>query len=236
MYSWVLSNAHVKYSRTTESGTYLRDLFEGVLRGADFFFSITEATGRLGSNPEWQDRGDTHNQIIVHAGEREKAKRFLQGWLEESAADDVTIVDQYFGIDDLEFLVQIIEANPQLRVKILTSKAHQVQQNLSGDLPSAYSTAWRSLCEHAPPETEVLVVGTAQRGTAPFHDRWVLSKGVGLRLGTSFNSFGNKDSEISVLGGDEVSKLRKTVERYLTREVREFKGERVTYEMFDLVG
>ena len=57
MYSWVLSNALMKYSNTSEAKTYIRDLFEGVLRGADFFFSITEADGRLGSNPEWQDRG-----------------------------------------------------------------------------------------------------------------------------------------------------------------------------------
>lgn len=236
MYSWVLSNALMKYSHTAESKTYIRDLFEGVLRGADFFFSLTESDGRLGSNPEWQDRGDADSHLIVHIGERDKAKDFLQRWLEKSAVDCVTIVDAYFGMDDLEFLVQVIKADAGLRVNIVTSKAHQLAQNINGDLPSAYSAAWRRLCEHAPPETEILVIGTEDKGVAPFHDRWILSKGVGLRMGTSFNSLGNRDSEISALGGEEVASLEKTVERYLSRQVKEFKGERVRYEIFELIG
>ena len=236
MYSWVLSNALMKYSHTSQAKTYIRYLFEGALRGADFFFSITEADGRLGSNPEWQDRGGAHKNLIVRNGERDKAKQFLQSWLEESAVESVTFVDPYFGIDDLEFLVQVIEADANLRVQIVTSKKHQLKQKLSSNLPSAYSTAWRRLCEHAPPETEILVIGTEGAGVAPFHDRWILSKGVGLRLGTSFNSLGKKDSEISVLGGEEVSGLEKTVERYLSRQVKKHEDERVRYEMFELVG
>ena len=236
IYSWILSNALIKYSRTSESKTYIRDLFEGMLRGADFFFSITKAGGRLGSNPEWEDRGDAHSHFIVQIGGRDKAKEFLQTWLEESAVDSISIVDPYFGIDDLEFLVQVIEANSNLHVQIVTSKKHQLAAYINTDLPGAYSAAWRRLCEHAPPETEILVVGTEGTGDAPFHDRWILSKGVGLRLGTSYNSLGNKDSEISVLGGEEVSSLQKTVNRYVSRQVKEYKGERVRYEMFELVG
>ena len=108
IYSWILSNALEKYSHTAESKTYIRDLFEGVLRGTGFFFSITKAGGRLGSKPEWQDRGDAHNHLIVQCGERDKAKQYLQVWLDENAVDRVTIVDPYFGIGDLEFLVQIL--------------------------------------------------------------------------------------------------------------------------------
>ena len=236
IYSWVLSNARLKYSTTSEAKTYIRDLFEGVLRGADFFFSITEARGRLGSNPEWQDAGEGHRAVIVRFGEREKAKKFLQNWLEEKAVDNVTIVDPYFGTGDLEFVVQVIEADPALHIQIVTSKAHQLKESNNMDLPSAYSVAWRKLCEQAPPETEILIVGTEQHGNAPFHDRWILSKGVGLRLGTSYNSLGNKDSEISVLGGEEVARFERTVERYASRQVKEFKGERVRYETFELVG
>ena len=150
--------------------------------------------------------------------------------------ESVTIVDPYFGIDDLEFLVQVIEADTDLHVQIVTSKAHQLKQKVNSDLPSAYSTAWRRLCEHTPPETEILVIGTEGTGVAPFHDRWILSKGVGLRLGTSLNSLGNNDSEISVMGGEEVSGLEKTVERYLSRQMKVYKDERLRYEMFELVG
>ena len=118
----------------------------------------------------------------------------------------------------------------------ITSKVHQVRHNIGIDLPSAYTAAWRKLCEHAPPDTEILVIGSEATGVAPFHDRWILSKGVGLRLGTSFNSLGNKESVISVLGGEEVTSLGKTVERYMSKKVKEFGGERVRYEMFELIG
>ena len=236
IYSWILSNALIKYSGTSEAKTYIRDLFEGILQSAEFFFSITKAGGRLGSNPEWEDRGEAHGQFIVEIGARDEAKDFLQTWLEESAVDNISIVDPYFGTEDLELLVQVIKANPNLQVQIITSRAHQLAGHINTDLQTAYSDAWRQICEHAPPETEILVVGTETAGEAPFHDRWILSRGVGLRLGTSYNSLGNKHSEISVLGSGQVSSLQESVNRYVSRQVKEYNGERVRYQLFELVG
>ena len=232
MYSWALSNAILKYSSTSESAKYIRDMFEGILRATEFFFRIAEIDGRLGSNPEWQDLGDNGNQVIIHVGERDKALCFLRDWLQENTEDYVTIVDPYFYAEDLELVLQIVETDPHLRVRILTGKAHQ--QNI-GDLSSVYSSAWRHLCDHSPPDTEVFVVGSAKTGEAPFHDRWILSKSTGLRLGTSFNSLGNKDSEISVLGNEEVKRIHHTINRYHTKEIREFKGDWVAYESFELL-
>ena len=233
MYSWVLTNAMLKYSGTSEAAKYIRDLFEGVLQGAEFLFLMSEARGRLGCNPQWQDLGDNGKQVIVLSGERDKALRFIRDWLQQNAEDSVTIVDPYFGPEDLELVLQIVETDPYLKVRIVTGKAHQ--HKTSGNLSSVYSSAWRRICDNSPPDTEVLVVGSVKTEKTPFHDRWILSKSMGLRLGTSFNSLGNRDSEISILGNEEVKQIHRTINRYHTRELREFNGERVTYESFELL-
>ena len=79
------------------------------------------------------------------------------------------------------------------------------------------------------------MVGSEKTGDAPFHDRWILSKSMGLSLGSSLNSLGNKDSAIRVLGSTEVIQVHNTIERYYKKLVREFNGDRVAYESFELL-
>ena len=225
MYSWALSNGILQYSNTPEAVNYLRSMFDGVVKGAEFFFTMAESGRRLGFNPTWQDSGTNENQIVILSGERQKAIGFLKDWIKASTEEYVLIVDPYFRASDLELVMLVVEIDPHLKVRVITGKA--AQRNGSSSLSDAYSTAWRRLCEHSPPETEVLVVGFIKSGEAPFHDRWILSKSAGLRLGSSFGSLGHRDSEISVLGSDEVKQLHRTVERYQTKYVRELGGERV---------
>ena len=233
MYSWALSNVMLKYSGTPESTRYIRDIFEGMLRGAKFLFLISEAGEKLSLHPEWQDLGDNGNQVVIHVGERIKALEFLQDWLQKNAEDHVKIVDPYFSTKDLEIVLQVMKTDPHLKVQILTGKAGQ--KNINGSLSEAYSSAWRLLYDHSPPDTEILVVGSVKTGDAPFHDRWILSKAMGLSLGTSLNSLGNKDSAIRVLGSAEVMQVHNTIERYYKKQVREFNGDRVAYESCELL-
>ena len=233
MYSWALSNVMLKYSGTSESQRYIRDIFEGMLRGVRFLFLMSETDAKLSFHPEWQDLGDNGTQVVVHAGERIKALEFLQNWLQKNAEEYVTIVDPYFSPEDLEIVLQIIKTDPYLEVRILTGKAGQ--RNINGNLSDAYSYSWRCLCDQSPPYTEIFVVGSEKTGDAPFHDRWILSKSMGLSLGTSLNSLGNKDSAIRVLGSAEVMQVHSTIERYYKKQVREFNGDRVAYESFELL-
>ena len=53
MYSWVLSNVMDKYSRTPQAAQYIRDLFEGLARGAGFFFMMSGSSVRFDFNPKW---------------------------------------------------------------------------------------------------------------------------------------------------------------------------------------
>ena len=233
MYSWVLTNAMIKYANTNEASKYVRDMFEGVLRGAKFFFNLADPESQVTINPIWQNLGDTQAQTIVQCGERDKALQFLQQWIEKNGEEYITIIDPYFGVSDLHLLLQIVQLDPTLKVHVITGKAKQ--RNVKGNLSSAYSEAWRQLCDHSPPETEVLVVGSVQNGTAPFHDRWILTRSAGIQLGTSINSLGNRDSVITILGGEEVTKISNMIEKYQSRQMREKNGDRLSYEFFELV-
>ena len=233
MYSWVLTNIMMKYANTNEASEYIRDMFEGVLRGAKFFFHLADPESQATINPVWQNLSDSSTQIVVQCGEREKAFQFLQKWIEENGEEYITIIDPFFGVSDLHLLVKIVQLDPWLKVHVVTGKAHQ--HDVEGNLSSAYSEAWRQLCDHSPPKTEILVVGSVRNGSAPFHDRWILTRSAGVHLGTSINGLGNRDSVITILGGEDVTKISKMIEKYRSWQDSEVNGDRLSYESFELV-
>ena len=233
MYSWVLSNVMIKYSSSKEGARYMRDIFDGLLRGARFFLSLSDPKAQFLRITAWNSPSQNPTQIVIESGERDAALEFLSDWLKTHAREDVTIMDPYFHPADLELLRLILKVDPTLRVKIITGKTDK--QDPDGSLSAAYSEAWRELCDHTPPETEFLIVWSVHKKTAPFHDRWMLSGEAGVSLGTSFNSLGERDSHISVLTSEEVTNVRRLVEKYQTQRVKELNGERVTYASFELL-
>ena len=66
-------------------------------------------------------------------------------------------------------------------------------------------------------------------------DRWVLSKSAGLRIGTSLNSLGERESEISSLRKEEFDRIRRSIERYQVKEKWDSDGNRISYASFDLL-
>ena len=233
MYSWVLSNVAGKYAKTPQATQYVRDMFEGLLKGAHFFFAITGTGERLEFNPEWSERGTDEAHAVIGVGEREKGIKFLRDWMEKSVEEYITIVDPYFGPEDLWAVRLVMEINPQVVVRIVTRRPPDDSAEEAAT-SQTYGSAWRSLCDQAPPRTEIIRVGLVQSSKIPFHDRWVLTKDTGIRLGTSLNSIGNRLSEISALGGEDLERVRFAVEGFLTRTVRELGEERLVYELFEL--
>ena len=234
MYSWVLSNVMNKYAGTGQAVQYIRDIFEGLVRGAGFFFLMAGSSGKFDFNPKWRQPDEDEIHTIVQVGEREKAIKFLRKWCEDNIDSFVTIVDPYFGPNDLWVVRLVMESNPHVTIQIVTGKSAQ-QGTDDGRISDIYSAAWRNLCDQDPPYTEVLAVGLVDSGRAPFHDRWILSKSTGLRMGSSLNSIGNKVSEISLMGNRELESVQYTVDRYLNRSSREQGGQRIAYELFELL-
>jgi hypothetical protein len=81
-----------------------------------------------------------------------------------------------------------------------------------------------------------VIVGTQTKHDSPIHDRWWLTQGGGLRIGTSLNSLGrSKSSEISTLQPEAAANLEEEVNQYLQRPLkREHNGERLLYSSFNL--
>ena len=233
MYSWVLSNVMEKYARTPQASQYIRDLFEGLARGSSFFFLTTGTEGYLDVNPKWNQREEEDVHVVLLPGERRKALQFLRRWVEVNAQDFVTIVDPYFGPEDLWVVRLVMEWNPRLDVRIVTGRTES--DPTSGTVAESYRAAWRDLCDQDPPHTEILSVSLVDSGKCPIHDRWILSKAAGVRVGTSINSIGNKLSEISAMNSNELDRIQHNVDRYLARKVREEGEERVAYELFELL-
>lgn len=234
MYSWVLSNVMGKYAGTRQAAEYIRDLFEGLVCGARFFFLMTGSSGGFEFNPKWRRQDDDDIHTIIQVGEHGKAVKFLKKWFDNNADDVVTIVDPYFGPKDLWVVRLVMESNPHVTIRIVTSISGSHETG-TGRLADVYSSAWRSLCDQEPPYTEVFAVGLVGSGMAPFHDRWILSKSTGLRMGTSFNSIGNKVSEISLMRSKELEGVQYTVEKYRKKSIREQDGQRIAYESFELL-
>ena len=232
MYSWVITNIMMKYAGEGEASKYIREVFDGVVRGVEFYFLVAGGDATLSERGQWKESAGESTHVLIRHGEKDRAYRYIMEWVRRSADEYLVVVDPYFGPEELNFLVSVMDIDPHLRVHVLTGKWHH--QGYQDGLPIVYSAAWRALCDQPPPETEIMVVGREGTGAAPFHDRWILSKEVGLRLGTSLKSLGLKDSEISVLDSGEVRRIESTVNRYLAKQEKDVEGERIRYESFEL--
>ena len=232
MYSWVLTNATMKYASTPEASTYLRNMFEGIFRGAKFLVNLGNPELKHSQVPAWRDIGDSESQIVIQSGEEERAFLYLHEWIEKNGEDELIIMDPYFNSTDLPFLVEISRRVPWLRICIVTGRLGEKDTN--GSLPNIYREAWRNLCDHSPPKTEVLVVGMVNHRSPPFHDRWILSQSAGIHLGTSIGGLGKRDSSITALNGDDLAKVHAIVWKYRSLEVREIDGEGLSYQLFEL--
>jgi hypothetical protein len=151
--------------------------------------------------------------------------------------DYLIICDAFFGPPDLEVLQLLSAVNPEFKVQILTSRKHQLNQGLRTPWEDAYRDYWMlRVSDQQPPSKEIVVVGTQTKQESPLHDRWWLTTGGGLRLGTSFNSLGiTKTSEITRMSPQEAQSREVEIRQYLQRPFKqEFNGERLLYTIFNL--
>jgi hypothetical protein len=89
--------------------------------------------------------------------------------------------------------------------------------------------------DQAAPIVEIAVIGGENTKQSPIHDRWLISEGSGLRLGTSLNSLGiTKDSEISEMSESDCSQKYQEIMQYINREKTEHNGERLRIVRFGL--
>tara|TARA_R110000851_G_C13101390_1_gene568464 strand:+ start:2132 stop:7066 length:4935 start_codon:yes stop_codon:yes gene_type:complete len=174
---------------------------------------------------------DFVNNLVVPPGTKEEAMNFIRDWIEEQAEDFLIICDPYFSKYDLEILKVIKETKAEIDIHILGSE--------NGDKPNIadeFKKHWKSISEEIPPYTDITFCWIEGVNAHPIHDRWIISKNGGLRLGTSFNGLGQKkESEISVITTNEAFNIKsETLNDYLTRKKKYLNQQRVSYSGFTL--
>ncbi len=237
MLAWIIENAKIHYSHTDQASTYLRSLFEAMISGTIFASQMAQ---RSSTNTvrikQHIPRKVATDSIFIRSGERDKAIAFLKQWLKENSSSCIKICDPFFGPGDLPILQLIRTINRECTVNIVTSKKHQVKESVSQPWADTYRAYWRmEVSDQDPPQTEIIIVGTAKTGESPIHDRWLVAQGKGIRFGTSFQSFGvGKGSEISILSEESAIMLETEADRYIQRTEREHLGENLSYDLFTL--
>lgn len=218
-----------------QASKYLLSLFEATILGTEIVqIMMARSVEHLkqAKNQAIQISEDK-DSLIVRPGERDKAVQFIADWIEHEVKDYLTISDPYFGLEDLEILKLVLSRNPKCTVKILTSEMKQKKDNVSEPWKQAYRNYWKNISEPDPPFTDIFIIGT-KTGKTPIHDRWWITDGGGLEIGTSFSGLGKKVSKITKLSQEEAKNEEKEIEQYLQRNVREHEGERLYYTTFTL--
>ena len=168
----------------------------------------------------------------VNPGGRDSALGFIRNWMIEQVQDFVIIADPYFGKEDLEVLKIINEVQLDVDIDILASK---FDHNLN--IEQVFQDHWKSISDERPPFTNITFCWIPdQRNESPFHDRWILTKNSGIRMGTSLNSVGlSRESELSVMKPSEAANvLENILGEYVERRKRSVNNMRISYKSFSL--
>lgn len=242
IYAWLIENVVRRYTDTPDAAVLIRPLFEAALKNTQLIFRIAECSiSRIVHSRSYfiADTSITSATTIeIKSGEREQAIAVLRDWFEHGVQDYLKIIDEYFGPQDMEILLLLKSIKPSCKVKVLTSRKHQLQDSVEQPWDEAYRNYWRQhiSVDQYPPETEITVCGRKSDQKSPIHDRRWLTNGSGLRIGSSFNSLGiSQSTEISYYSAEEAKQLEESADRYLTDHIREDnQGEKIDYLSFFL--
>lgn len=177
---------------------------------------------------------DNHfsTNLAVNPGTREEAMNFIRKWLVEEVEEFIIIADPYFSKQDIVVLQIIKELDLELEIDIIGSV-----DGKKSNVQDEYMKYWKKISDEIPPFTTITFCSIPEDNhNHPIHDRWIITKNSGLRLGTSFNSLGiKKESEISVMKPSEsLNILENTIKDYLYKKKKSVNNMRVAYTSFTL--
>lgn len=173
------------------------------------------------------------SQKLIRGGTREEAINFLRDWLMEQVEDFIIIADPYFEKEDLEILKLLMDScDKDIMIDILGSKG-----GYEPEVELEFKNYWKKLSDQIPPFTNVTFCWIPEKNNdTPFHDRWLISKNSGMKLGSSINSLGyNKDTELTILKPTESLNIKEdTLSEYIRSRKREHNNQRIQYKSFNL--
>ena len=226
--SWHLENLAHKFKSPKDIAEHLLPACEALLLSTE----IAQAVASFASKPSTVVEPDLDAGLLVRRRTRADAVAFIADWLQRNAVEYVKYCDAYFSPADLPLLRLVLAHAPSCKMTVVASKAHLTKEGALSD--EVFLSAWRATCSQDPPETEIVAIGFADSTRHVIHDRWLLTKGGGLRLGTSFSSLGaDRLSEVSEIDPSRADVIEQQVDRYIARQ-RIIDGARMTYSSFTL--
>lgn len=237
VFMFYLNNCSKTYN-STKSDDYTGDLHRGNFKEAVEATKLIE----LLSFRKKQNENATRLFFIEEAfetniaskpGTRAEGLEWVKDWIDSSAEEFIMIVDPYFKKEDLEILKIVKQLKPSIEVEILGSVA-----GLQPDTEMEFKEYWSKISDELPPHTNITFCWKPGEGSSPspFHDRWIISQGGGVRSGTSFSAIGeSKDSELSIMKPNEAMKIKEeTINEYITRRKKYIGTTRLAYKSFTL--
>jgi hypothetical protein len=225
------------YQSAKESSRIIRPVFEANLENAHLVERLALRSSEkqdLAKAQATRQEGQART-FNIGRGDRDEALRILKEWVGQQVTERLIICDQYFGPGQIDALSLIQSVVPDCEIEILSSEKHH-RQNGVENLREAYIEAWREKYDQEMPTLRIVVAGIPDEGMkSPIHDRWWITTGSGLRLGTSFNGLGQgQTSEISVMDDAESEAKMEEVEQYLSTRAREIDGSRISYRVANI--
>ncbi|CAI10629.1 hypothetical protein p2A209 (plasmid) [Aromatoleum aromaticum EbN1] len=228
--SWHLANMERKYVQQQDVRSHLVPICEALLLSTELTYSLLRKVSGKGADVR-EETGE--EGMLVRRRSRAEAVAYIENWLQQNADEYVVYCDAYFSTRDIHLLRVCLAQAPQCKVYVIASKPHLLKERELGEEP--FERAWREQSDQDPPETEIIAPAFVDAPNKHvLHDRWLLTKDAGLRLGTSFNSLGvERLTEVSEMETTQVNVLREQIEKYLNRQ-RVVDGARIQYSSFTL--
>jgi len=157
-------------------------------------------------------QGLSKSRELFKVGERNRAISWIKTWLQSNANKYISICDPYFDKEQI-WILQFIPADVQVKI-ISSNKAFGITPTINDSSETKKSnrrkiktellTAWEKISDQSYPPTFVVIHSSVYEGDKDkFHDRYIITDGGGISIGTSLNGLGKQESFITILNSDE---------------------------------
>lgn len=231
-FAWAVENLARRHSDGHEGQTLLRGLFGSMLLGCDLAERLWRMTSQQPTSGALLASGaEPQPSIVVRAGERGVALKYIREFIQSTAGGFVKIADPYLGPDEIVEILRLLrDCGIDSEVQIITSWRHFVKEQIPSPWDDQIRQTWRRASDQRPLPTRVVVASLGASADSPVHDRWWFTDHGGIRLGTSFNSLGDRrDSEIARLTSNERQERLAMFDEYMAGRRPMQGGEHITY-------
>lgn len=227
--TWLIENTIIS-KKSINDRSYLNILFNGIIQLLHMTLQTNSVLSQTVATINKENSLNNillPNVVIFSVGQKKEELSWVMSWLAKNTKNYVKIYDPYFSENDLELLRAL---STDIRVQILTSIKIEKLNNIQ----ERYKKMWHSICDQKPPETHIFTFAT-NSGQTPMHDRYIVTDDSGLKIGTSINGFGNKDTSITFMNNEEKTEIeRKIIDSFISNPPYSYKGERLVIRTYTL--